>query len=149
MSYLESQPPLPPGPKPQTILTVENDSDLREQLKTTLQFGGYTCVEAEDGLEALSVLRRRPMIDLIISDFQMPKMDGLQLLRTIKQAPKTKAIPFLLSTGNSSFSLRKQAMQDGAFAILYKPYTPHELFHILNRVIFLQMKISVLSGSSS
>ncbi len=148
MSNVESTVSVVPGHKLQTILSVENDPGLRTLLKTTLEYGGYTCVEAGDGLEALRVLSQHPTIDLIISDFEMPNMDGLQLHHALKLTPKTKATPFVLSTGNSSLPLRKRALRNGAVAILYKPYTLHELFHMLNRIIFLQSQNSVLSRST-
>ncbi len=129
-----------------TILVVENDSVLRDLWESVLVTAGYNYVEARDGLEALSFINRPSTIDLILSDFQMPKMNGLQLLQRLKQTPKTKCIPFILITGNLSFSLRKQALQNRAHAILHKPFTQYELLHILNRALSLQPNISALSA---
>ena len=141
MTYSDSSIDFPHAPGPPTILVVENDPVLRELLKSIVETAGYICVEAREGQEALSIIQRHSTICLILSDFQMPEMDGLQLLQTLKQTQKTRGIPFILVTGNSSIFLRKQAMRDGAFAILHKPFTQHELFHILNRAISLQCKI--------
>ena len=142
MTYSHSSIDFPHAPEPPTILVVENDPVLRELLKSIVETAGYICVEAREGQEALSIIQRHSTICLILSDFQMPKMDGLHLLRTLKQNSKARGIPFILVTGNSSISLRKQAMRDGAVAILHKPFTQHELFHMLNRAISLQSKIS-------
>ena len=144
MTYSDSRFDFPHAPKPPTILVVENDSVLRDLWKTILETAGYTCVEARDGLEALSIINQPSTIDLILSDFQMPKLNGLQLLQGLKQTPKTKCIPFILLTGNLSFFLRKQALRNGAHAILHKPFTPYELLHILNRALSHQPKISSL-----
>ncbi|MDH4192610.1 MAG: response regulator [Nitrospirota bacterium] len=135
-------------PQPPTILVVENDSVLRARIKSILETAGYTCEEAREGKEALSVIQRNSTAYLVLSDLRMPNMDGLQLLHTLQKNPDTKGIPFILITGNSSFSLRKQALRDGALAIIYKPYTPQELLHILNRSISLLPKSSVLSVNS-
>ena len=147
MTYSDSRIDFPHAPELPTILVVENDPVLRNLLKCVLETAWYTCVEAREGQEALSIIQRHSTICLILSDFQMPEMDGLQLLQTLKQTQKTRGIPFILVTGNSSIFLRKQAIRDGAFAILHKPFTQHELFHILNRAISLQSKISNFSGS--
>jgi len=146
-TYSETRTAFLHAPGPPKILVVENDPVLRERLKRILETAGYICKEAKDGQEALSIIRRFSTICLILSDFQMPKMDGLQLLKALKQTPKMRSIPFILVTENSSFSLRKQALRDGALAILYKPYMQHELLHILNRALSLRAKIPVLSGN--
>ncbi len=129
-----------------TILVVENDPVLGDLWKTILETAGYTCVEARDGLEALSIIDRHSTIDIILSDFQMPKLNGLQLLQGLKHTQKTKCIPFILITGNLSFLLRKQALRNGAHAILHKPFTQYEILHILNRALSLKPKISSLLG---
>ena len=145
MTYSDSTIAFPHSPELPTILVVENDPVRRNFLKNILEPAGYICEEARDGEEALSLIHQHPTTYLILSDFQMPKMNGLQLLQTLQNNPKTRGIPFILLTGNSSYSLRKQALRDGALAILYKPYTPPELLHILNRSISLHAKNSVLS----
>ena len=146
MTYSDSSIAFPHVPEPPTILIVENDSGLRNLLKSTLETAGYPCEIVKNGQEALSFIHQHSSTPLLIlSDFQMPKMDGLQLLQTLKQTPKTRGIPFILTTGNSSVSLRKQAMRDGALAILPKPYTQLELLQILNRAIASPDEISVLS----
>ena len=124
MTYSDTRTDFTHAPEHPTILVVENDPVLRELLKSIVETAGYICVEASEGQEALSIIYRHSTIGLILSDFQMPKLDGLQLLQTLKQTPETKNIPFILITGTSSVSLRKQAMRDGAVAILHKPFTP-------------------------
>ena len=135
MIYPDPRMDFPPAPEPPTILVVENDPVHRDLLKCILETAGFICVEAREGQEALSLIHRHSTICLIVSDFQMPTMDGLELLQRFKQIPKANGIPFILVTENSSFFLRKQALRDGAYAILHKPFTQYELLHVLNRAI--------------
>ncbi|MEO8328221.1 MAG: response regulator [Nitrospirota bacterium] len=148
MTSSDSKVTFPHTPELPTILVVENDPILRTLLKSILEPAGYFCQEARDGMEALALVQQHPATDLILSDFQMPRMDGLRLLQTLQDNPKTRGIPFILLTENSSFSLRRQALRDGALAVFYKPYTPPELLHILNRSISHLAKSSVLSVNS-
>jgi CheY-like chemotaxis protein len=135
-------------PEHPTIVVVENDPILRTSLKSILEPAGYSCEEARDGMEALALIHQHPTTYFILSDFQMPKMDGLRLLQTLQNNPNTRGIPFILLTENSSFSLRRQALRDGAVAVFYKPYSPHEILHILNRSISHLPKSSVMSVNS-
>ena len=145
MTYTNSKGSLPRNPLPQMSLVVEQNPVLRENLKSILETAGLACQEASDGHEALSIIHQQPSIGLILSDFQMPRLDGLQLLNKLKRSPKTKDIPFIFITSHSSFYFRNQAMRNGAVAILYKPYTNQELFQILNRTVFQQTNSSALS----
>lgn len=81
MTYSDSRIDFPQARQLSPILVVENDSLLRDLWKTILETAGYTCVEAKDSLEALSLINRPATIDLILSNFQMPKIGGLQLLQ--------------------------------------------------------------------
>ena len=145
MTSSDSEGAFPQTLEPPTILVVENDPILRNLLKSILEPAGYSCEEASDGMEALALIHQHPTTYFILSDFQMPKMDGLRLLQTLQNNPKTRGIPFILLTENSSFSLRREALRDGALAVFYKPFTPPELLHILNRSISHLAKSSVLS----
>ncbi len=106
-------------------------------------------MQAESGQEALSIIQQHSNICLMISDFHIPTMNSLQLFYLLKQSSYMKKIPMFMITENTSYALRRQAMRDGAVAILYKPYTQHELFYTLNRVFFYQLKISVLAKHST
>ncbi len=130
-----------------TILVVENDPVLRDLTKNILQTAGYSSKVARDGQEALTIIHKHPALHIVLSDFQMPNMDGLQLLQMLKKNSQTRNIPFVLVTGNSSFTLRTQTFRNGALAILYKPYSPQELLHILHRAISLQTTRAVFSGN--
>ncbi len=123
----------PDSPKHQTILLVEDQPDLRLLLKQILEIRGYTCLEAANGVEALSIIHQHPFISLILSDYLMPGMDGLQLLQALRQNPMKPAIPFILVTGNWSDQLRHRALGEGAFAIVAKPYLHAEFLQLLEQ----------------
>ena len=111
MDASDSLPPYHSPPKHQTILLVEDQPDLRLLLKRILEIKGYTCLEAKDGREALSILQQHPSIGLILSDYFMPGMDGLQLLQAFRQNPMNRNIPFILVTGNWSDQVRHRALR--------------------------------------
>jgi CheY-like chemotaxis protein len=99
--------------------------------KRLLESSGYVCLEAENGIEALLVIDQHPSIKLILSDYLMPRMDGLLLFQALQQLPVQQKIPFILITANGSGSLRDLALYEEAFAILSKPYLHTELFQFL------------------
>lgn len=125
-------------PKNQTIILVEDQSDLRWLLKRRLEFNGYTCLEAANGREALSLIQEHPSIRLILSDYLMPEMNGLQLLHVLRQDPMNRKIPFILITASWSDQLQHQGMCAGAFAILAKPYHHGELVQLLEQGLSTQ-----------
>lgn len=146
MYYAEPRIDFPHAVEPPTVLVVENDPVTRDLLKAILEAAGFSYEGARDSQEALSIINRgHSTIGLILSDFQMPKLDGLQLLKMLKKTPKAKNIPFVLLTGATSVSLRKRAMLAGAVAILHKPFNLLEFFQILNRAINSQDDILALS----
>ena len=125
-------------PKNQTIILVEDQSDIRWLLKRRLEMNGYTCLEAANGREALSLIQQHPSIRLILSDYLMPEMNGLQLLHLLRQDPMNRNIPFILITASWSNQLQHQGMNAGAFAILAKPYHHGELVQILEKGLSTQ-----------
>jgi len=101
------------------VLIVEDDLALAEALCDTLEIAGYRVVSAKDGVEALSVLQKQA-VGLVVSDVQMPGMDGLQLLQNLKQ--KYPDLPVLLMTAYGSVPRAVAAMQAGAVDYLIKPF---------------------------
>lgn len=120
-------------PENQTIIVVEDQSDLRWLLKRRLEINGYPCLEAANGREALSLIQQHPSIRLILSDYLMPEMNGLQLLQALRENPTNRKIPFILVTASWSDQLQHQALSAGALAILAKPYHHGELVQLLEQ----------------
>lgn len=117
------------------ILIVEDDPGLREALEDTLLLGGYTvftAVDVEQGLLELS----NTQVDLVISDIQLGRLSGLDLLRSIKQ--KYPQMPVLLMTAFGTIDDAVKAMRDGATDYLSKPFAPQVLLNLVDRYAPLQ-----------
>lgn len=113
-----------------TILIVEDDAGLRDALVDTLLLGGYHVLEA-DSAESAMVTLGTSHIDLVVSDIQMGAMNGLALLRSIKQ--KFPNMPTLLMTAYATIDDAVQAMRDGATDYLSKPFSPEVLLNLVSR----------------
>jgi two-component system OmpR family response regulator len=81
-----------------SILLVDDEPDLLDNLSLTLEMAGYQTITANDGFEALNVLQTKP-VGLILADISMPCMDGYQLFNQIRENPKWTTIPFIFLTG--------------------------------------------------
>lgn len=113
-----------------TVLIVEDDAGLREALVDTLLLGGYHVLEA-DCAESAMVKLGNSQVDLVVSDIQMGAMNGLTLLRSIKQ--KFPNMPVLLMTAYATIDDAVQAMRDGATDYLSKPFSPEVLLNLVSR----------------
>ena len=102
------------------ILLVEDETGFSELLANLLRSDGYEVVVANDGQEGLEKLEEfQP--DAIISDIVMPRVDGLEMFRRVKLAPKTSSIPFLFISGYQDSTVYDKARKIGVFGILQKP----------------------------
>ncbi|VAX04165.1 Flagellar regulatory protein FleQ, partial [hydrothermal vent metagenome] len=114
------------------ILVVEDDADLRAALCDTLALAGYKAQTASDGLVAMEILQCQP-IDMVITDIQMPGMDGHTLLKQIKvQWPD---LPVMLMTAYGSIQMAVEAMRDGAVDYLSKPFEAEVLAATVSQYI--------------
>ena len=121
-----------------TIMTVDDSASLREIASLVLRAGGYEVIEAVDGLDALSKLSKVTTQEpnLILTDVNMPGMDGLELTRQIRAMPQYKFVPIVVLTGSESCGERKQeAKSAGATAWMNKPFTPSELLAVMKKVM--------------
>ena len=112
------------------LLIVEDDRDLRDALCVTLELAGYLVTPAADGSEALAVMQRHP-VGLVVSDIQMQPMDGLGLLREIKQT--YPEVPVVLMTAYGDIENAVAAMRAGASDYLAKPFEPASLLQLVER----------------
>lgn len=111
-----------------SILIVDDTATAREVVRKALQhnFGTETVLTAADGREALEILGRS-RVDIIISDWNMPRMDGEELLYAVRQNEATKKTPFIMMTSNEDRDFIVTAIQLGVTNYIIKPFTPHEL----------------------
>ena len=117
-----------------TILLVEDNQVYRETLKEALEYEGYDVMEAADGAAALSLLRQSKP-DAILSNMEMPDINGIEFLRSIKADPHWKTIPFALITGSNDDDIAQVARDLGANAVLHKPILLNELYELLNSLL--------------
>lgn len=120
-----------------SILIVDDSSAMRSVIKRIITLSGFemeSCVDACDGEDALSVLRRQP-VDLIISDINMPRMDGETLLREISADPELSRIPVVIVSSDATESRASRLMELGASAYLVKPFQPHDIREKLEQVL--------------
>ncbi len=116
-----------------TILTVDDSRTMREMLRQALSDSGFNVVQAEDGVHGLEVLKSCAP-DVIVTDVNMPRMDGLQLIEEIRRDDAKRAIPILVLTTESDAAKKARAKQAGATGWIVKPFDPTKLVDAINRV---------------
>ncbi|HNV82051.1 MAG TPA: response regulator [Tenuifilaceae bacterium] len=116
------------------ILIVDDSESIREVVSFTLETEGYKVLVANDGVDALKFLDGSH-IDLIITDLHMPEMDGITLIRQVRQMPAYQRIPILFLTTESQAAKKMEAKEAGATGWIIKPFVPAKLIAALNKVI--------------
>ena len=117
-----------------TILVVDDSASLRQVVKIALVNAGYEVVEACDGKDALSKLNG-PRYHLIVSDVNMPNMDGIQLLKEVKQHATYKFTPVLMLTTEAGEGKKQEGQAAGAKAWIVKPFQPAQLLMAVSKLI--------------
>jgi len=118
-----------------SILIVDDAISMRGLLSMTLSNIGYNVVEANDGKDALIKLSSSGKVDLIISDLNMPNMDGIQLIKALKLEPKYKFIPVVMLTTEGQESKKEEGRAAGAKAWIVKPFKPDVLHGVVKKII--------------
>jgi DNA-binding response OmpR family regulator len=115
------------------ILLIEDLKKVRNLVAQILSMYGFEVLEAENGLEGLN-LAKKEIPDLIISDCQMPVMEGIQVLEEIRKNKSTAGIPFIFLSGNISERSIIRGKELGVSAFIPKPFNPEELIEAINKV---------------
>jgi two-component system, chemotaxis family, chemotaxis protein CheY len=119
-----------------TILAVDDSTSIRQMVAFTLKSAGYTVIEAADGVEGLAKAQANAhIINLVLTDQNMPNMDGLTLIKTLRGQPQFVATPILMLTTESSDAMKSQGKAAGASGWLVKPFDPHKLLEVVKKVI--------------
>lgn len=114
------------------ILLVDDDEAIRTALRTCLDAVGYQCLEAKDGQEAREWLQGgHPPVDLIVTDHQMPRVSGLELIKGLKSHKNTETIPIIFYSGQLTGDLKTQAIHAGASEVLEKPFSLEEFLNLV------------------
>lgn len=116
------------------LLIVDDSESIRALVAFTLESSGYTVTKAGDGLEALQKLNGAEF-NLIITDLNMPNMDGIQLIRKVRQTEGYSAIPILMLTTESQQSKKEEAKSAGATGWIVKPFVPEKLLDVVKKII--------------
>ena len=114
-----------------SILVIEDEEDLRDELIDILSFEGFNPIGASDGKQGV-YLAKKFLPDLIICDIMMPNMDGIEVLKSINKMPQTEGIPFIFLTALSTHANIRQGMALGADDYLVKPFSISDLLDSIN-----------------
>jgi two-component system, chemotaxis family, chemotaxis protein CheY len=118
----------------QSILAVDDSASMRKMVSFTLTGAGFHVVEAVDGQDAYEKAQTHA-IDLVLTDQNMPRLDGLGLTRKLREHPKFKHTPILILTTESSDLMKQEGRSAGATGWLVKPFDPGRLIEVIQKVI--------------
>ncbi len=117
-----------------TILTADDSASVRQMVAFTLKQAGYQVIEAVDGQDALQKLPNNK-IDMIITDLNMPSLDGIGLIRGARALPASKFIPIVMLTTESQDSKKQEGKSAGATGWIVKPFKPEQLIAVVKKVL--------------
>ncbi|MBB4097614.1 response regulator [Sphingomonas kyeonggiensis] len=117
-----------------SILTVDDSPSLRMAIRIALTGAGYAVTEAGDGVEGLAAANAAKF-DLIITDLNMPNMDGLTMIRELRKDPAQCGTPIIFLTTESDDAMKQQAKAAGATGWLVKPFVPEQLIKVSRKVL--------------
>lgn len=117
-----------------TILAVDDSNSMRQMVSFTLKQAGHTVTEASDGVEALA-LAKKSSFNLVISDVNMPRMDGIALIKELRTLPSYKFTPLLMLTTESGTDKKQEGKAAGATGWIVKPFNPDQLLSTVKRVL--------------
>lgn len=117
-----------------TILAVDDSTSIRQMVSFTLKGAGYDVVEAVDGQDGLDKAKSKT-INLVLTDQNMPKMDGLTLIKSLRGLPQYKTTPILMLTTEAGDDMKAKGKAAGATGWLVKPFDPQKLLDVVKKVI--------------
>lgn len=121
------------------ILAVDDSQTMREMVSFTLSEVGYEVIEAEDGKAALNVLKQ-VKVDAVITDLNMPNMNGFELIRELRANPAFKYTPILMLTTEGNEQKKNEGRAAGASGWIIKPFDPEKLVEVLRKVCPIPVK---------
>ncbi|MFO8032447.1 MAG: response regulator [Desulfohalobiaceae bacterium] len=116
-----------------TIMTVDDSSSVRQMVSYTLQDAGYEVIEAVDGKDALQKLKGQ--VDMIITDLNMPNMDGIELIRQVRQTAGYKFLPIVMLTTESQDEKKQEGKKAGASGWIVKPFKPPQILSVIQKLL--------------
>lgn len=117
-----------------SILTVDDSASMRQMISFTLKGAGFDVTEASDGVEALKIAKTNAF-NLVITDVNMPNMDGITLTRELRTLPNYKFTPILTLTTESGADKKQEGKAAGATGWIVKPFNPDQLLATIKKVL--------------
>ncbi len=117
-----------------TILTVDDSASIRQMVTFTLKGAGYDVVEAVDGMDGLAKLGSAD-VQMVITDLNMPKLDGIGFIKKVRANSKTKFIPVIMLTTESQAEKKQAGKAAGATGWIVKPFKPEQLLGVVKKVL--------------
>ncbi len=117
-----------------TILAVDDSASIRQMVAFTLKGAGYEVVDAVDGMDGLEKAKARTF-NLVLTDQNMPRMDGMTLIKSLRALPQYRTTPILVLTTEASEAMKQAGRAAGATGWLVKPFDPQKLIEVVKKVI--------------
>ncbi|WP_455385745.1 response regulator [Acidihalobacter prosperus] len=117
-----------------TVLIVDDSASLRQVVRMALSGAGYEVMEAGDGQEALAKLNGT-RVHLVISDVNMPRMDGITFVKTLKQRPEYRFLPVIMLTTEAGQTRKDEGRAAGAKAWMVKPFQPAQMLAAVSKLV--------------
>ena len=117
------------------ILIVDDSASIRQMVTFTLKEAGYEVIDAVDGQDALSKLSGSPAVCMIITDLSMPNLDGIGLIRAVREGSSHKFIPIVMLTTESLDAKKREGKAAGATGWIVKPFQPEQLIAVVKKVL--------------
>jgi two-component system, chemotaxis family, chemotaxis protein CheY len=117
-----------------TIMTVDDSTSVRQMVSFTLKEAGYDVVEACDGKDALNKISNASL-NMVVTDLNMPNMDGIELIKNIRSNSKYRFIPIIMLTTESQDSKKMEGKAAGATGWIVKPFKPDQLLAVIKKVM--------------
>lgn len=117
-----------------TILSVDDSGSIRQMVSFTLKSAGYTVIEAVDGQDGMDKARQKT-VDLVLTDQNMPRMDGLSLIKALRTLPEYRKVPIMMLTTESSDEIKARGRAAGATGWIVKPFDPQKLLEVVKKIL--------------
>lgn len=115
-------------------MTVDDSASVRQMVSFTLREDGYEVIEACDGVDAISKMENTTL-NMIVTDLNMPNMDGIELIKKVRAGSANKFVPIILLTTESQESKKQEGKSAGATGWIVKPFKPEQLLAVIKKVL--------------
>ncbi|WP_375456912.1 response regulator [uncultured Methylobacterium sp.] len=116
------------------VLAVDDSPSIRQMVKVVLGPAGHTVIEAGDGAEGLVKAKANP-VDIVITDLNMPVMDGLEMIRNLRGLPSLTGVPIVFLSTESDDGVKQKAKAAGATGWITKPFKPEQLLAVVSKLV--------------